>query len=177
VRSHHRVVWILFLPTDSSLATKAVDALWSLPDGLPIVSRKSLAEMALAMNKQQDHPQYPAYIVCVNSSVSYFLMEHTAACKTTTGLEESMQDNVAAYFATARAALSRIGPSCAPSLSTLQALVYGVSLLIWKLSSVACRVRPLMFLVCQRPRARQFRAIMAVYSCCMQYVYHARPTP
>jgi len=82
--------------------------------------------MALALSKQQNHPHYPAFVVCVNSSVAYFLLEHTAACKTKTGLEHQMQDDVAAYFATARAALSRIGPSCAPSVAALQALVYGV---------------------------------------------------
>lgn len=93
-----------------------------------MVSRKSLAEMALAVSNQQEHPQYPAFVVCVNSSVAYFLLEYTTACKTTTGLEGHLEDEVAAYFATVRAALSRIGPSCAPSLAALQALVYGVSL-------------------------------------------------
>jgi hypothetical protein len=125
------------MPTDSLLATKAVDPLWSLPDGLPIVSRKSLAEMALAVSEQQGHPQYSAFVVCVNSSVAYFLLEYTAACKTTTGLEGKMQDEVTAYFATARTAPSRIGPSCAPSLAALQALVYGVSL---EFPACACRL-------------------------------------
>jgi hypothetical protein len=129
--ANDRAERVFMMHADNSLATKAVDALWSLPDGLPIVSRKSLAEMALTVSTQQNHPQYPAFVVCVNSSVAYFLMEYIAACKTTTGLEGRLQDDVAIYFATARAALSRIGPSCAPSLAALQALVYGVSPMKW----------------------------------------------
>ena len=93
-----------------------------------MVSRKSLAAMALAVSSQPKHPQHPAFVVCVNSSVAYFLLEYMTACKTTTGLEGQLQDEVAAYFATARAALGRIGPSCVPSLAALQALVYGVSI-------------------------------------------------
>lgn len=84
--------------------------------------------MALAIKTALHHPQHAAFVVCVNSTVAYFLLEYTTTCKAKTGLEDYLQAEITAYFDTAQAVLDCIGPAYAPSLPALQALVYGVSL-------------------------------------------------
>ncbi|KAH7322494.1 hypothetical protein B0I35DRAFT_476442 [Stachybotrys elegans] len=108
-------------------SANAVDLLWSLPDGLPIVSRQSLVDMFLALDAEKQHRHHhPAFVVCVNSSVAYFLLESMTAREAVTGLENNMRNQITSYFATAQAALHFISPSHPPSLPTLQALVYGL---------------------------------------------------
>jgi hypothetical protein len=101
--------------------------MWNVPDGLPIVSRQALVQMALAIEDGLHHPQHAAFVVCINSTVAYFLLEYTTTCKAKTGLEDHLRAEITAYFETAQAALDCIGPAYAPSLPALQALVYGVS--------------------------------------------------
>ncbi|KAI9146795.1 Arabinanolytic transcriptional activator araR [Paramyrothecium foliicola] len=107
-------------------SVNAVDSLWSLPDGLPVVSRQSLVDMFLTLDGEEQPGHHPAFVVCVNSSVAYFLLERTTAGEAVRELGNSLRNRITSYFAAAQAALNCITPSSPPSLPTLQALVYGL---------------------------------------------------
>lgn len=110
-------------------ASRRIDAFWSLPDGLPIIDRKTIVEMAMDVQDVNTRSNNPAIVVCVNSFVAHFLLESIMAKEGETGLEERIREQITAYFSTAQLALSQISILSAPSLQNLQALIFGVR---WK---------------------------------------------
>lgn len=71
-----------------------------------------------------------ASLICVDSCASYFLYDHVMNWGSDVGPDDPLRKELETYFDTARAAiphLSLLGPS---TLANLQALQFGVSILI-----------------------------------------------
>ena len=80
--------------------------------------------MALKTQDAQGRRDNPAAVVCVCSMAAHFLLEHLITQEPSI-LDSVIRAKVAAYFATAQSALSQINLLAAPSLSNLQAFIFG----------------------------------------------------
>jgi hypothetical protein len=94
---------------------------------MPFTSRKSISKMAQRIIRKPTFGCDLASLICVASYAGYFLQEIVLSGHGEhTGLEDQLRVQALEYFATARAATSRLLKEVPSNLENLQALTYGV---------------------------------------------------
>ncbi|CZR64838.1 uncharacterized protein PAC_14737 [Phialocephala subalpina] len=98
---------------------------WALNCFMPLVSKKTFVRMYHQLYETKDGDyDVPSLLIVTTNTYSY-LTDVTMPDTNESGLEKIMTMQVAAYLATARAAIAQLSLLAAPSLINLQALCHG----------------------------------------------------
>lgn len=135
---------------------------------MPFTSRETIARMARDFMANQDHDVEPSSIICVAAYGGYFLQEIVLLGSVDeTGMEDRLRSQAYDYFKTARAWTPYMLRQLPTTLSSLQALVYCVSLLSVSRTNITAEMSGL---VSASTGTRRFRNCIYTCGCCLQTV-------